>query len=141
MRATDIGRNDLPQLAQLLETLTGRVTPLPRLAAAFDRMDRHPDYHLVGVHDGERLAAAVCGIICLDCVGACQPYLVVENLIVAEAYRRRGLGRLLLAELEARARQRDCFYVMLVSGAARVEARAFYLALGYTAAAGFKKRL
>ena len=141
MHATDIVHKDLPQLAQLLETLTGLVTPLPRLETVFDRMDRHPDYHLVGVHDGERLAAAVCGIVCLDCVGECRPYLVVENLIVAEAYRRRGLGRLLLEALELRARQRDCFYIMLVAGRQRREAQAFYTALGYASEAGFKKRL
>lgn len=141
MRVTDIVRDDLPQLARLLEALTRLATPLDRLEAAYERMARHPDYHLVGVRDGETLAGAVCGIVCLDCVGACRPYLVAENLIVAEAYRRRGLGRLLLGELEVRARQRDCFYVMLVAGRQRREAHAFYAALGYAAEAGFKKRL
>lgn len=141
MHAADIVAEDLPQLARLLESLTGLATPLPGLAAAFDRMARHPDYHLVGVRHGESLAGAVCGIVCLDCVGECRPYLVAENLIVAEAYRRRGVGRLLLEELERRARQRDCFYVMLVAGRQRREAHAFYAALGYVAEAGFKKRL
>lgn len=61
--------------------------------------------------------------------------------MVAEAYRRQGVGRMLLGELEARARARRCFYVMLVSGRKRTAAQAFYAALGYAAEAGFKKRL
>ena len=141
MRATDIVREDLPQLARLLETLTSLPTPLDRLTAAFERMDGRPDYHLVGVRHGEILAGAVCGVVCLDCVGECRPYLVAENLIVAEPYRRRGLGRLLLEELEARARRHNCFYVMLVAGRQRREGHAFYTALGYACEAGFKKRL
>ncbi|MFP5260085.1 MAG: GNAT family N-acetyltransferase, partial [Acidobacteriota bacterium] len=65
MRVTDIVRDDLPQLARLLEALTRLATPLDRLEAAYERMARHPDYHLVGVRDGETLAGAVCGIVCL----------------------------------------------------------------------------
>jgi len=141
MRATNIVREDLPQLARLLETLTSLPTPLDRLTTAFERMDGRPDYHLVGVRQGGVLAGAVCGVVCLDCVGECRPYLVAENLIVAQAYRRRGLGRLLLEELEVRARRLDCFYVMLVSGRQRRDAQAFYAALGYESAVGFKKRL
>ena len=140
MRAADIEPGDLPQLAGLLEALTGLATPLANLEPAYARMARHPDYHLVGVRDGDRLAGAVCGLVCLDCVGTCRPYLVVENLIVAESFRRRGVGRLLMEELESRARRRGCFYAMLVSGRGRVAAHGFYAALGYEEQAGFKKR-
>ena len=46
-----------------------------------------------------------------------------------------------LAALEARARERDCLYAMLVAGPGREQARAFYSALGYFESWGFKKRL
>jgi len=141
MGVGDIERADLPQLARLFEALSGLPTPLARLETAFAGMAAHPDYHLVGVRDGSFLAGAALGIVCLDCVGGCRPFLVVENLIVAETHRRRGVGRRLLGELERRGRERDCFYVMLVSGRDRGPAHAFYAAMGYGAGAGFKKRL
>lgn len=56
MRVADIGLEDLPQLAGLYETLTGLTTPLPCLEEAFARMAGHPDYHLLGVRCGDRLA-------------------------------------------------------------------------------------
>jgi len=41
----------------------------------------------------------------------------------------------------SRSGQRDCLYLMLVSGPGREEARAFYAALSYGESRGFKKRL
>ncbi len=141
MQIVSITPGELPELARLFEALTGLPTPLDRLEAAHARMATHPDYHLVGARHGTALAGAALGIVCLDCVGQCRPFLVVENLIVAEGHRRQGAGRLLLGELERRAREAGCFYVMLVSGRQRAAAHAFYAAMGYEAATGFKKRL
>ncbi len=137
----DIAAGQLPALAGLFESLTGLPSDMDRLAAVFDEMDGDPDYHLLGATRDGVLAGALLGVVCRDVVGACRPFMVVENVVVAAPYRRQGVGRRLFAALEARARVRDCLYLMLVSGPGRVGARAFYTALGYFESAGFKKRL
>jgi GNAT superfamily N-acetyltransferase len=141
MRVANITPDQLPELARLFEELSGLATDLPRMTAVFGKMAENPGYHLIGVCQGQTLVGALLGIECLDCVGDCRPFMVVENVIVAAPYRRLGAGRLLLEEIEGRARQRDCLYVMLVSGPGREGAHAFYTARGYGVAAGFKKRL
>lgn len=141
MDVADITQDDLPQLAALLRELTGLDTPPDRLGAAYAALAANPDARILGArHDGH-LAGAACGFLCPDIVGACRPFLVVENVVTAPAWRLLGVGRLLMGALEAWGRQRDCSYAMLVSGPERREAHAFYAALGYEACAGFKKRL
>lgn len=141
MRVADATREQLPALAALFEALSGLPSSFSRLEAAFDRMAANPDYHLLAAMDGEAVAGTLLGVVCLDCVGECRPFLVVENVIVAGPYRRRGVGRLLVEEVLRRGRERGCLYAMLVSGRDRPAARVFYAALGFDAAAGFKVRL
>ncbi len=141
MDVGDITRDELPQLAGLLRELTGLDTPADRLGAAHAALAANPDARVLGARHEGRLAGATCGFLCPDIVGACRPFLVVENVVVAPAWRLLGIGRLLMEALEAWGRERGCSHAMLVSGPARREAHAFYAALGYESCAGFKKRL
>ncbi|MEA2432162.1 MAG: hypothetical protein QOI19_2635, partial [Thermoleophilaceae bacterium] len=50
----------------------------------------------------------------------------VPDLIVTENARRRGVGRALLEEIEARARDRDCHMIQLESAYFRAEAHHMY---------------
>lgn len=141
MHVADVTPEQLPALAGLMQSLSGLVTDRERLCAVHRDMAANPDYHLLGATVDGVLAGAVLGVVCRDVVGACRPFMVVENVVVAAPYRRKGVGRQLLAELERRARQRDCLYLMLVAGPGREGARAFYAAAGYFESWGFKKRL
>lgn len=143
MEIRDLGQADLPALAGLLEDLSGQAPNLPAMARSLAAMAANPDYHPLGAFASGELAGSVLGVVCLDLVGSCRPFLVVENLIVAGWARRRGVARTLLAALEARGRARNCRYAMLVSGAARTAAHACYASLGYAGSGvlGFKKYL
>ena len=141
MDVGDITRDELPQLAALLRELTGLSTPPDRLGATHAALAANPDARVLGARHNGRLAGAACGFLCQDIVGACRPFLVVENVVVAPIWRLLGVGRLLMDALEAWGRARGCSYAILVSGSARREAHAFYAALGYESCAGFKKRL
>ena len=141
MRVGDATRGQLPALAKLFEELSGLPASLKRLESVFGRMTDNPDYHLLAAVEADDVVGALLGVVCLDCVGECRPFLVVENVMVAASYRRRGVGRLLVEEVLRRGRQRGCLYAMLVSGRGRREARDFYAALGFDAATGYKIRL
>ena len=65
-----------------------------------------------------------------DCTYS-PPLKNILALGVLEEYRERGIGRLLVAELEAWAKADGCAGVRLVSSFNRAEAHKFYLRLGY----------
>ncbi len=66
----------------------------------------------------------------------------IESVRVAADLRGRGIGALMMAEAERRARAAGCTLVQLTSNASRTRARRFYEGLGYEAShTGFKKPL
>jgi GNAT superfamily N-acetyltransferase len=58
-------------------------------------------------------------------------FVVIGGLVVDRDHRKRGIGRLLMEEAEAWARQQGCAVVRLWSTAARTAAHRFYEGLGY----------
>jgi GNAT superfamily N-acetyltransferase len=70
------------------------------------------------------------------------PYAEVTELYVADAHRRGGVARLLMAEAEFTARQRSCTYVHINTWHHNEVARTFYRAAGYEPlVVGFEKPL
>lgn len=59
------------------------------------------------------------------------PVLFVENVAVDPAWKGRGLGRRMMAWLEAEGRRRGCAKITLDAYASNSAARAFYERLGY----------
>jgi GNAT superfamily N-acetyltransferase len=62
-----------------------------------------------------------------------RPYGVIENVVVAAAARRRGIGGALLDAAVAHARAEGCYKLQLISAARRTAAHAFYEAGGFSA--------
>lgn len=85
-------------------------------------------YRLLGIEIGGRLVA-LAGARPLITLARGR-HLHVDDVVVDPAWRGRGIGRLLLEGLEARARREDLGALHLDS---LLEARAFYEALGFTA--------
>ncbi len=68
--------------------------------------------------------------------------LYIDDLVVDEDCRSRGIGGTLLVELDKRAQEARCVVVDLDSGTGRERAHRFYFAAGYTIKTfGFKKNL
>jgi GNAT superfamily N-acetyltransferase len=68
----------------------------------------------------------------------------IYGLVVARAVRRRGIGRMLMAEAERWARERGLELVVLRSNVQRSESHSFYPAIGYEqfrTQAVYRKRL
>lgn len=59
------------------------------------------------------MCGAVLLTICPDVMYQAQPFGVIENLVVASAFRGRGVGRRLLAAVEEMALAADCSKLML----------------------------
>lgn len=140
---SSIVEKDLAELAGLFEELSGLPTDDRAMRQTFSWMAGNPDYVVLGARVDSDLAGSLMGIICHDLVGSCRPFMVIENVIVLEKYRGRGIGKALMVEIERISIERGCYYVVFVSGSQRKEAHRFYESLGYRldAVQGFKKFL
>lgn len=78
---------------------------------------------------------AVCGTallnLCRDVMYGTQPFGVVENVVVMDGMRGRGIGSLLLAEVEQLALAHDCSKLMLLSSVDREAAHGFFRHCGF----------
>lgn len=69
-------------------------------------------------------------------------YLYVDDLVVDESLRARGVGRLLLSGCEQIARELGCAALLLESGTQRTQAHKFYFREGMTIDSfSFRKKL
>ncbi len=66
-------------------------------------------------------------------LGEDAPYAEISELFVLEHYRRRGVGRALMAELEARARSAGASSLAVLTAADNAAAAALYRAMGFQA--------
>ena len=134
---------DLPRLAVLLEQLAEEKSDTDKMRESFRRIADDRGYILLGVFVDGALAGSLMGIVCHDLVGECRPFMVIENVIVAEEFRGKGIGKLLMEAIEKEGRARNCSYTMFVSGIMRTGAHAFYESAGYSPdmVRGFKKYL
>lgn len=143
MNIKPISREDLPALSRLYEELMGIPTDETRMNDVFEAAEALGNYHVLGAFHEGKLAGSVMGIVCLDLVGSCKPFMVIENVIVSDHIRRQGIGKKLMAEIEKIAVDRGCAYIILVSGEKRKEAHVFYEKLGYREeqVEGYRKHL
>jgi GNAT superfamily N-acetyltransferase len=69
-----------------------------------------------------------------------RPLAFVENVVVTSARRGDGIGRALMVEVEARARDAGCYKLQLLSNELREDAHRFYESLGFRASArGYRR--
>ena len=136
-----ITHGDLPALAMLYKELMGEeFDPAELSAVAFNRIEANPDYMLIGAFVDAVLVGSLMGVACMDLIFDCRPFVVIENVIVGEAFRGHGVGGQLIAHIEDWAKGLNSSYVILVSGAKRTGAHAFYETCGYTDdVRGFRK--
>lgn len=82
------------------------------------------------------------GIVCRELYGDCRPFLVVENMIINKQHQRKGIGHLLLLELEKYAKIQNCTQMILVTEKDRLDACGFYEKYGFSKNnKGYKKKI
>jgi GNAT superfamily N-acetyltransferase len=134
--------SDLNDLSDLFVEFTGKQSDLNAMKTQMELISRNDDYLVVVASLDNKVIGTAMAIKCLDLVGNCNSFLLVENVVVSSVYRGRGIGKLIMNRIEEFAVLKKCNYIVLVSGNNRSQAHKFYEDLGYSKDnQGFKKRL
>jgi GNAT superfamily N-acetyltransferase len=137
------GQGDLEGLNQLYLQLTNGDHGLSsEFSVIFAQMQEDSSYHLmVAITEGNRVIGSLLGIICKSLAANYEAFLVIEDVIVDQEYRRAGVGRALFMKMDEIALENKCAYSILVSSGFRKEAHRFYESMGYSdSVLGFRKR-
>ncbi|WP_379134773.1 GNAT family N-acetyltransferase [Paenibacillus sp. sgz500958] len=139
----EVGLESLEALNDLYSELIDRRTDPLKLEEAFKSIKDDARYSVIGAFVDGELLGSVMGIVCQDIVGDCRPFMVIENVVVSSRARRQGVGKLLMRAIEQIARDKDCYYIILVSSERRKDAHVFYESLGFRdeKVEGYRKHL
>jgi ribosomal protein S18 acetylase RimI-like enzyme len=126
---------DLPSIVTLLAQIHNDRPPLEpneREIAAFHEILGSP-FRGILVAEGDGLVGMLDLFIVANLTRGGRPWAGIENFVIDERHRRRGIGRGLLEVALGVARDAGCYKVQLVSHAKRDAAHGLYDALGFTA--------
>lgn len=114
---------------------TGRDWPSANafLASVERLIERSDTEFLLGARDGDAPPAGVCQLRFRPSIWMAADDCWLEDLYVATAARRRGLGRALVAAAVERARERGARRIELDTSEANVRAVALYESFGFSA--------
>ena len=130
--------SDLDKLLALyhdLNPLDDALPPRPTVEEVWRAiLDDPMQIYLGGFVDGALVSACNAAVVRNLTRGA-RPYAVIENVVTATDHRRHGFGSAVLQALLTLCRARHCYKVMLLSGANRADAHAFYDSNGFDSTA------
>ena len=120
--------SDAPRLTELIIELGHPITE-PDVSRNLESLSSNGLLPLVAEHEGEVIG--MCGISAMTTVHRDAPVGRISVMIVAEAWRGRGVGAQLVAEAENRLAERGCQILEDTSNQRRERAHGFYEGLGY----------
>ncbi|HEY2573251.1 MAG TPA: GNAT family N-acetyltransferase [Verrucomicrobiaceae bacterium] len=123
----ELAREELPLMLPLIERHNSKVDP-EELRRRLEVMISF-GYHGIGAFDGSCLVG-VAGYW-LGARFYCGEYMDVDNVVVDETLRSRGVGQKLMDWLHARARELGCKVVVLDSYVTFARAHKFYFRQDY----------
>jgi len=142
MNIREASINDVPELVSLMNQL-GYPTSVEKFKPRFKAISENPNYHtLVAEMNGKVIGMAGC------CIGMFYEYdgsyVQIVAFVVDTNYRRKGIGKILIQEVESWAEKQEAIAIALNSGnrLERNDAHEFYSSMGYISESiGFVKNL
>jgi len=123
---------DLPEILEVLKGLDeeDEVAPFDALSL-WRKINEYPYYKIIVVEDANTIIAT-CSLIIIDSLGHQGAKLAVaENVIVSPKFRGRGIGSQMMLFIMEKAKEQNCYKLMLSSSKKRVPAHRFYAKLGF----------
>jgi GNAT superfamily N-acetyltransferase len=138
---------DLADLLHLYQLLAGnRVNALPaepgEAMSLLKVISTLPSRQLLVAEVDQKVVGTVDLLIVANLTHRGAPWAIVENVVVDEIVRRRGVGSALIDDVVRRCSDAGCYKVQLLSNKQRTQAHGFYRSVGFEAVAeGFRRFL
>lgn len=134
---------DIPELAVLYKQFWNETSCVEMMRNQFVKLQNRNSHILLSAIEQNHLVGSVMGVVCEELYGDCKPFLVIENMIVNESDRKKGIGKALIAEIQRLAKERECTQMILVTESNRLDACHFYEFVGFHPSTnkGYKKKL
>ena len=118
----------ISQVAVLQQTLVPFEISPASAQMIYDAICDNADHCLLVAREEDEILGTITGICCHGLGGN---FLVMEDFVVKEGLRGRGIGKKLMEALDDYARSRNCIYAILVSSGFRKDAHRFYEKAGF----------
>ena len=142
MEVGPVRQSDLGAISRLHAHFWDVPSDVEAMSETLRLLERDLDHIFLAARVDGACVGTATGVICHGLYGGFDTYLVIEDVVVDEAFRRRGIASSLLTELERLARERSCRQMIVLSESVRHDAHGLYGALGFESRwTGFKKKL
>ncbi|MCX7823665.1 MAG: GNAT family N-acetyltransferase [Syntrophobacterales bacterium] len=128
-------KEDLPIILRLYSYLdledSDPILPQEKAASIFNRIASYPFYHIyLAFLDDEPVGTF--SILVMDNLGhGGRPIAILENIVVEEAFRGKGIGTVMVHYAMNVAKEKGCYKIMFSSNRNRHRAHKFYERLGF----------
>jgi GNAT superfamily N-acetyltransferase len=132
-------KEDLARLVELMENLTITTSTVEADGASsladyekvFELIERDPNHHLIVAEVDGRIVGSADLMIVPNLSHRGTPWAVMENVIVDESMRRKGIASAIVEYLVNLARESGCYKIGLSSSKKRPAAHRMYESLGF----------
>ena len=137
--------NDLPKILDLYKELNPEDDELDLITATViwnNTESKNTTKYLVAIDNNEIVGTCNISII-ENLTRSGRPYGIIENVITASKYRRKGIGKELIETAVEYGKNNNCYKIILLSSSKRIEAHKFYESIGFNGNSkkGFELRL
>jgi GNAT superfamily N-acetyltransferase len=125
---------DLPGVLKLYsqeDIDNGDVLSLDDARAMYYKFSRYPDYNVYVVKIGGMIVGTFALLVMDNLAHAGKPSAIIEDIVVDEQYRSRGIGSEMIENAMRICRERGCYKLALSSNSKRKRAHRFYQKLGF----------
>jgi len=124
-------KNDYEDIIQLYNLFVGNDRYSKYDNDSFEKVINNPSNYIFVALDNNRIIGFATFSI-RDVVRYPKPIAELDELFVHEDYRKKGIGKLLMTEVENKAKEFDCYRLFIESHYDHKAAHKFYESLGYT---------
>jgi GNAT superfamily N-acetyltransferase len=107
----------------------GDVLPLETAKRLWQRFADYPDYTLYVAERAADVVGSFALLVMHNLGHLGAPSAIVEDVVVAPAFQRHGIGKAMMQFALDRCREKGCYKLVLSSNAKREDAHAFYESL------------
>jgi len=126
--------SDLPLLLRLyreIDSGSPAETTVQKADEVFCRIRRYPNYAIYIAEQNETIVGTFSLLIMDNIAHSCSPSGVIENVVVDQRMRGKGIGKAMMQFAMESCRCFGCYKMVLSSNIAREEAHRFYEQIGF----------